>query len=126
MAVGLGFCLALLGIASAQTYFSRPTADLYAPYSYDLVTMARFSDGGAGDLVVLDSYSAMDIEFLDDGNLPTIVSPGTHVSRPGAYSIIVARSPKDISSVAGSDIAAKAVVVGEAPNGTPTVYAAVP
>jgi Dolichyl-phosphate-mannose-protein mannosyltransferase len=126
MAAGLAFCLALLAAAGAEAYFSRPSADLYTPYSYDLVTMARLTDGGAGDVVVLDSYSAMDIEFLDDGNLPTIVSPGTHLSRPGAYSVIVARSRKDIAGVAGGDIAARAVVAGEAPNGTPTVWAAVP
>jgi hypothetical protein len=126
MAGGLGFCLALLAIATTRAYFSRPAADLYSPYSYDLVTMARLANGGAGDVVVLDSYSAMDIQFLDDNNLPTIVSPGTHLSRPGVYSIIVARSRKDISTVAGSDVAGRATVVGEAPNGSPTVYAAFP
>jgi hypothetical protein len=126
VAAGLAFCLALLAIASTRAYFSRPAADLYGPYSYDLVTMARLANGGAGNVVVVDSYSAMDIQFLDDSNLPTIVSPGTHLSRPGAYSIIVARSRKDIGSVAGSDVAGRATVVGEAPNGSPTVYAAFP
>jgi hypothetical protein len=126
MAGGLAFCLTLLAFASTRAYFSRPSADLYGPYSYDLVTMARLANGGAGDVVVLDSYSAMDIQFLDDSNPPTIVSPGTHLSRPGVYSIIVARSRQDIKSVAGSAIANQATVVGEAPNGTPTVYAAFP
>ena len=124
--VVLAAALAGLGASSARAYFDRPVADRYGAYSFDLVDLSRIADGGPGVLVVLDNYSAMDVQFLDSANLPTIVAPGNKIDHVAAYSMIVARSKADISSVAGGDIANRAIVSASSPDGSPTVYTVAP
>jgi hypothetical protein len=126
VAACLTLCLVLIGAAGFDRYITRPVSDLYDAYSYDLVTIAGAAHDGPGDLVILDKYNAMDIEFLDADNLPTIVSPGQRIAHPGAYSAILARSKSDIAHAAGDDIAARAKPIGWTPAGVPNVYAVVP
>ena len=47
-------------------------ADRYAPFSYDLVEIATLAQ--PGDVIVLDSFSALTVEYLTDGKV-TIVEP---------------------------------------------------
>ncbi|MFZ0128379.1 MAG: glycosyltransferase family 39 protein [Candidatus Dormiibacterota bacterium] len=123
--------LTVLGVASAVTYLNRPVADRYAAFTFADVALAAAAvnnptDGGPSTLVVLDSYDAMDVQFLDAGRLPTIVAPMTPIANPAVYSLIVAPSRADIAAAAGPGIAAAARVVATDPEGNPVVFAVVP
>jgi len=120
-----------LGIASAVTYLNRPVADRYAAFTFANVALANAAvddptDGGPSTLVILDSYDAMDVEFLDAGRLPTIVAPMTKVTNPAVYTLIVAPSRADIAAAVGSNIAAEARVGTTDPYGNPVVFEVVP
>ena len=61
-----------LGVASVATYLNRPVADRYAAFTFADVALANAAvnnstDGGPSTLVILDSYDAMDVQFLDAG-----------------------------------------------------------
>ena len=120
-----------LGIASAVTYLNRPVADRYAAFTFADVALANAAvdnptDGGPSTLVILDSYDAMDVQFLDAGRLPTIVAPMTEVINPAVYTLIVAPSRADIAAAVGSNIAAQARVGATDPDGNPVVFEVVP
>jgi len=120
-----------LGIASAVTYLERPVADRYSAFTFADVALANAAvdnatDGGPSTLVILDSYDAMDVQFLDAGRLPTIVAPMTRVANPAVYTLIVAPSRADIAAAAGSGIAAEAQVDATDPQGNPVVFEVVP
>jgi hypothetical protein len=84
------------------------------------------TDGGPSTLVILDSYDAMDVQFLDAGRLPTIVAPMTKIANPAVYTLIVAPSRADIAASVGSGIAAEAQVEATDPEGNPVVFSVVP
>ncbi len=120
-----------LGISSAVTYLNRPVADRYAAFTFADVALANAAvdnptDGGASTLVILDSYDAMDVQFLDAGRLPTIVAPATKITNPAVYTLIVAPSRADIAAAVGSGIAAQARVGATDPYGNPVVFEVVP
>ena len=78
-----------LGIASVVTYLARPVPDRYAAFTFADVALANAAvnnptDGGPSTLVILDSYDAMDVQFLDAGRLPTIVAPMTRIAESGS------------------------------------------
>lgn len=108
----------ILGASSTWTYLSRPEADRYGPFSYDLVSIAR--EAGSADVVVLDEFSALTVEYLSDGQ-PMIVRPGTSIDTTDVHRVI-ARSIDDLRPVAGSDAAASAHVAVTDPNGQPVVW----
>lgn len=121
----------LLGIASAVTYLNRPIADRYAAFTFADVALANVAvnnatDGGPSTLVILNSYDAMDVQFLDAGRLPTIVAPMTRIQNAAVYSLIVAPSRADIAAAVGSGIAAAAQVGATDPQGNPVVFDVVP
>jgi 4-amino-4-deoxy-L-arabinose transferase-like glycosyltransferase len=123
--------LTALGIASAVTYLSRPVNDRYAAFTFGDVALAdaavnNATDGGPSTLVILDSYDAMDIQFIDAGRVPTIVAPMTTVANPAVYSLIVAPSRADIADAVGPGIAAQAHVAATDPQGNPVVFEVVP
>ncbi len=120
-----------LGIASAVTYLNRPVVDRYAAFTFADVALADVAvdnptGGGASTLVILDSYDAMDVQFLDAGRLPTIVAPMTRITNPAVYTLIVAPSRADIATAVGSSIAAQARVGATDPYGNPVVFEVVP
>jgi 4-amino-4-deoxy-L-arabinose transferase-like glycosyltransferase len=120
-----------LGIASVVTYLERPVADRYAAFTFADVALANVAvnnptDGGPSTLVILDSYDAMDVQFLDAGRLPTIVAPMTRIADPAVYTMIVAPSRADISAAVGAGIAAEAQVAATDPEGNPVVFEVVP
>ena len=120
-----GAALATLLAASAQgahAYFSRPAADLYAPYSNDLVALAGAAT--ADSTVILDSYRQVVVQFLDRDHLPRIVAPGTRLA-PGAGPVL-ATSRDDLVGALGADAAAGARVVARDPQGQPVVFEAAP
>ena len=88
--------------------------------------MNNATDGGPSTLVILDSYDAMDVQFLDAGRLPTIVAPMTRVADPAVYTLVVAPSRADIAAAVGSGIAAEAQVDATDPYGNAVVFEVVP
>jgi hypothetical protein len=120
-----------LGIASAVTYLNRSVADRYAPFTFADVALANAAvnnptDGGPSTLVILDTYDAMDVKFLDAGRLPTIVAPMTRITNAAVYTLIIAPSRADIAAAAGSGIAAEAKVGATDPQGNAVVFEVVP
>ena len=116
--------LVALAAGSATAYLSRPIADRYAAYSFDLVALADAA--GPADTVIVDDYSSTVIRFLDADRLPTIVSPGVELSRPAAGELVLARSVADLAGVLGEDAAGTALPVAWDPEGTPSVWAVRP
>jgi hypothetical protein len=120
-----------LGIASVVTYLERPLADRYAAFTFADVALANAAvnnatDGGPSTLVILDSYDAMDVQFLDAGRLPTIVAPMTRIANPAVYTLVVAPSRADIAAAVGTGIASEAQVGATDPQGNPVVFEVVP
>jgi Dolichyl-phosphate-mannose-protein mannosyltransferase len=125
------FAVTALGVASAVTYLNRPVTDRYAAFTFADVALANAAvdnstDGGPSTLVILDSYDAMDVQFLDAGRVPTIVAPMTRIANPAVYSLIVAPSRADIAAAVGAGIAAEAQVGATDPYGNPVVFDVVP
>jgi hypothetical protein len=118
--------LALLAVGSGTVYLSRPVADRYEAYTYDLVAMADLARQTPDTAVILDDYSATVVRFLDFHDLPTIVTPGDALNDPGAYSQVIARTQDDLVRALGSGMAERAVPVARDPAGTPTVWAVAP
>ena len=121
----------LVGVASAVTYLNRPLVDRYAAFTFADVALAdaavnNATDGGPSTLVILDSYDAMDVQFLDAGRLPTIVEPMTRIANPAVYSLIIASSRADIAAAVGPGIAGQARVVATDPYGNAVAFDVVP
>ena len=120
-----------LGVVSAATYLNRPVTDRYPAFTFADVALANAAvnnstDGGPSTLVILDSYDAMDVQFLDAGRVPTIVAPMTRIANPAVYSLIVAPSRADIAAAVVAGIAAEARVGATDPYGNPVVFDVVP
>lgn len=122
MAAALG--LIALAIGSGQAYLSRPVADRYDAYRYDLAAMA--AEAGAGDVVILDEYSATVIRFLDADRLPTIIAPGTPISAPSTDARVLALSRDDIRRALGLEAAERASPLADDPQGSPAVWIVAP
>jgi 4-amino-4-deoxy-L-arabinose transferase-like glycosyltransferase len=117
--------LVVLAIGSGSAYLSRPVADRYSAYSYELVAMAAAARG-AGDAVIVDDYSSTVIRFLDATQLPTIVMPGAPIPELDRYRAVFALSKADLGRALGSAVAAHARAVATDPAGLPTVWAVMP
>ncbi|MGA7987407.1 MAG: glycosyltransferase family 39 protein [Candidatus Dormiibacterota bacterium] len=134
MRAGWALCavaVAGVGVASAVTYVNRPIEDRYAAFTFADVALADAAvdnptDGGPSTLLILDSYNAMDVQFLDAGRLPTIVAPMRAIGNPAVYSLIVAPSRADIAAAVGASLAAQAQVVASDPEGNPVAFAVIP
>jgi hypothetical protein len=117
-ATGLG--LLALGLGSGNVYLSRPVADRYEAYGYDLFAMANAA--GSEDVVILDAYSAGVIRFLDAGDLPQIAEPGTPLPQLAPTASVLARSLTDLETAVGAEAVERAEVVAVDPNGDPVVW----
>jgi hypothetical protein len=123
--------VAAVGVASVVTYVNRAIVDRYAPFTFADVALAgaavnNATGGGPSTLLILDSYDAMDVQFLDAGRIPTIIEPMRAVGNPAVYSLVVAPSVADIAAAIGAPLAAAAHVVATDPSGTPVAFAVVP
>ncbi len=131
LTVGLAVGLVALGAGSAAAYFSRPVAARYDAFTFDLVALANAAGSGPRTVVIIDDYASFDIRFLDDGNLPDIVSPPQTITNIGNYSSIVATSRDLIKNsvrdhALGMRLAASARPVAFDPNGKARVFMATP
>jgi hypothetical protein len=124
--VVLAVGLVVIGAGSAHAYFSRPVRDRYVAYSFAVVALAKAANHGPRTAVVVDSYSAFDVEFLDAKNPPTRFDPNTRIPVPGQYRQIVAPSRADLVHAVGSALADRAVVASVDPNGKPVVLTVTP
>ena len=118
--------LASLGVLSIVTYLARPVADRYDAYSFADVQLAAEANRGTGTVIVIDSYDAYDVRFLDAAELPAIVDPGTHLRNPSVYSLIVAATRGDIVAATDAATAARAMPFGTTPAGQPAGWEVVP
>jgi hypothetical protein len=112
--------LLTLAVGSGNAYLSRPVADRYEAFGYDLVAMANAARGG--NVVILDAYSAGVIRFLDTAGLPQIVEPGTPLPQRSPTANVLARSLTDLEAAVGAEAVERAIVVAVDPNGDPAVW----
>jgi 4-amino-4-deoxy-L-arabinose transferase-like glycosyltransferase len=118
--------LAAVAVWSGWAYFSRPVADRYATFSYPIVSLASYAADHPGSAVILDDYSAMDVEFLDAADQVAIYPPGSKVADPAAHPLYLALSRDDLASTLGSSVAARAQPIAWDPAGKPAVWAVTP
>ena len=125
---GLVVVAAALTVAAAlsvHAYFSRPVRDRYAAYSFALVALARASDHGPKVAVIVDDYSAFDIEFLDADHPPTRIAPNRPIA-VDRYSLVVASTRAQLTRAVGDTLARQASVTSVDPEGRPVVFEVVP
>jgi 4-amino-4-deoxy-L-arabinose transferase-like glycosyltransferase len=113
--------LAALAIASGHAYLSRPIADRYEAYRYDLVAMAAAADHRSA--VVIDDYSAGVVRFLDLVDPPAVIPPGERIETPGQFDQILALLRSDIERAIGPGATASARPIALDPAGRPRVWA---
>lgn len=117
-AAGLG--LLALAYGSGQAYLSRPVADRYEAFDYDLVAMAAAADGQ--DVVILDAYSAGVVLFLDSGDAPRVVEPGTRLAQLPPGGSVLALTRVELEAAVGSEAMGRARGGVLAPDGTPALW----
>ena len=118
--------LTAVAVWSGWAYFTRPVADRYSAFSYPIVSLASYAAEHPGAAVILDGYSAMDVEFLDASQAVAIYPPGSSVVDPAAHPIYLALSVKDLATTLGPAAAARAEPIAWDPGGKPVVWAATP
>ena len=120
-AVALAAGLIATGAITAHAYFTRPVKDRYSAYTFGLVALAHAANHGPRTVVIVDDYSAFDIDFLDSGHPPTQIRPGTKVTNIARYTRVVAGSRSQLAHAIGAGPAAQATVVARDPHGSPVV-----
>jgi hypothetical protein len=116
-----------LGAASTAVYVTRPAADMYIAFSAADVQLATVAAArGPGTVAIVDAYNALDIRFLDAGNLPTMLEPNQRLLNPAVYSLIVAPSRSLIAAATNDATAARATAASVDPQGNPAVFVVVP
>ena len=123
--LGAALALAAIAVGSGVAYLSRPVADRYEAYSYNLVALADAADR-PGSLVIADEWSAADVQFIDFDANPTILAPGTPLTHPERYQRILAHDPKDLAAALGENAAAGARAVAWDLSGEPVVWEVIP
>ena len=118
--------LTAVAVWSGWAYLTRPVADRYRAFSYPIVSLASYAADHPGSAVILDGYSAMDVEFLDASESVAVFSPGSKVADPAAHSLYLALSLADLSSTLGPDAGSRAQPIAWDPAGKPAVWAATP
>ena len=118
--------LTAVAVWSGWAYLTRPVADRYRAFSYPIVSLASYAADHPGSAVILDGYSAMDVEFLDASDPVTVYAPGSRVADPESHTVFVALSRDDLRSALGPEAAARAQPAAWDQAGEPTVWAATP
>ena len=112
--------LLALAIGSGRAYLSRPVADRYEAFSYDVVAMAEAA--GGEDVVLLQPHAAGVVEFLDSDDPPRVADPEMRLTTlPAGRVLALTRS--DIAASLGDGAAQRAVVIASDPSGDPAVWA---
>ena len=126
IAVAAGLCA--LALASEYTYFSRPVAARYQPFSFDVVQLAQLAHQGPGTIVIMDpgDPNYWVIEFLDSDNMPTVIKPGERIPRPELYSAVYSFQPYYILLATDKSTADHSFPVAYDPQHHPSVWEAVP
>jgi 4-amino-4-deoxy-L-arabinose transferase-like glycosyltransferase len=112
--------LLALAAGSGVAYLSRPVADRYEAFTYDLAAMSDAADGD--DVVLLDAYAAGVVRFLDADDPPQVVEPGSPLPAVPAGQVL-ALTRTDLAAAVGDEAAESAVVVAVDPRGAPAVWA---
>jgi len=118
--------LASVAVWSGWTYLSRPVADRYTAYSYEIAAAGQYAADHPSSAVIIDAFSGTNIEFLQWANPPTIVSPGSRIDHPDAYATIVAMTKADLTTAVGAELGNRAQPVAWDPSGKPAVWAVAP
>jgi 4-amino-4-deoxy-L-arabinose transferase-like glycosyltransferase len=118
--------LAAVAVWSGWVYLTRPVSDRYTTYSYEVAAAGQYAADHPGSAVIIEYNSGTDIEFLQWANPPTILSPGTLIGNPEAYTTIVAMTKADLSKSVGTDLGDRAQPVAWDPSGNPVVWAVAP
>jgi hypothetical protein len=118
--------LTAVAVWSGWAYLTRPTADLYTTYSYQVAAAGQYAADHPGSVVIIDYYSGTDIQFVYWDDPPAMVGPGTRIENPRAYSTIIALRPQDLADALGPEVGGHAVAVAWDPSGAPTVWAVAP
>lgn len=121
VATCLVLTMAALALGSGLAYLSRPVADRYGAYRYDLAAMA--GRAGPTDIVLLDPYRATVIRFLDGGRMPEVVEPGTQLSATDRATRVLALSREELSQSLDAATAQRAVPIATDPRGNPVLWA---
>jgi hypothetical protein len=79
-----------------------------------------------GAAVVTDDYSALDVRFVDYHQAPAIIAPGTTISNPKAYKLILSLNRDDLARAVGPELATRIVAVAWDPAGKPVVWEVAP
>ena len=121
MALGL----AGTALVSWQAYSTWPVADRYDAFSFSVVALADAAAQPSSAVIVGD-YQAMDVEFLDYAQSPTIFRPGARIANPAGFDRIVATTRGDLVAAVGSTAAAGARAVAWDLSGKPVVWILTP
>ncbi len=124
--IAIAAVLAVTAVWAGSAYLSRPVADRYDAFSYPVATLSEMAAARPGSAVILDDYTAMDVEFIAFDRPPAIFEPGATIASPSDYTEILALSREDLSHAVGPDAAARASAVAWDPTGAPVVWAVVP
>jgi hypothetical protein len=81
---------------------------------------------GQRDAVILDDYDASVVRFLDAGDPPTVIAPGSVISPSSDVERVFATSSADLVRSLGTQVTSRIIVIARRPDGTPTVYEASP
>jgi hypothetical protein len=122
----VAIAFAAVAIWSGWTYLSRPVADLYTTYSYEVSAAGQYAVDHPGSILIIDYDSGTDVEFLHWNDRPNMVLPGTSIGSPNAYSTIIAMNQGDLWAAVGTEIGDRAQPVAWDPLGNPVVWAVTP
>ena len=117
-----GLLLALTGLGGASAYFSRPEAQRYDAYAFDVVQLAEAARRWRA-AAVTDGYRGYVVRFLDYPQVPLMVKPGSRLE-PLPGRAVVARTRADLAAAIGAGAAEQARVVAVDPAGRPAVWLA--
>jgi 4-amino-4-deoxy-L-arabinose transferase-like glycosyltransferase len=118
--------LVVVSALSGSAYLNRSAADQYEPFRLDIVAAGRYAADHPGSAVIIDSFSAMDIQLTYWPDPPRLLEPGERIADPAAYRTIVALSRADLTTALGPDLAARAMPIAWDPVGRPSVWAVSP
>ena len=118
--------LALVAAWSGFVYLDRSAADQYEPYRLDIVVAGQYAHDHPNSAVVIDSFSAMNIQLTYWPDPPALLAPGDRIANPAQYRTIVGLNQADLASSLGPVLAARAVPIAWDPAGKPSVWAVAP
>ena len=118
--------LALVAAWSGFVYLDRSAADQYEPYRLDIVVAGQYAHDHPNSAVVIDSFSAMNIQLTYWPDPPALLAPGDRIANPAQYRTIVGLNQADLASSLGPVLAARAVPIAWDPAGKPSVWAVTP